>query len=274
MRIVRTALIIVFILSGTFGQLASGDAESGHALFRKMTSDREVLEISCDYTEEDLLAGLSAYDETDGDLHLRLYRDPFPGLSKTAVCNLTYVWSFDLSDQPASLTRRVQFTYYHSPRFTLSQPLVFAVQEGSYTEAMNRLGAEDMVDGWDWGRWIVQTDRDVNYQTRKLYHDSGSEQQLWRCFHGGASGSCGKSGAAESDRQSVCLCMTYSAARRKWRSGRLCGRGHGCGRLFPGHGYCVCVIQCGSLRPGCYDIHQVQTVTGYLVKLVTVIVEG
>lgn len=168
MRIVRTALIIVFILSlGTFGISELLEMQNQDTTLPEITSDREVLEISCDYTEEDLLAGLSAYDETDGDLTSQIIPGSFSWFIEDGVCNLTYV-VFDSSDQPASLTRRVQFTDYHSPRFTLSQPLVFAVQEGSYTEAMNRLGAEDMLDG-DRDDWIVQTDTDVNYQTEGSY---------------------------------------------------------------------------------------------------------
>ena len=85
MRIVRTALIIVFILSlGTFGISELLEMQNQDTTLPEITSDREVLEISCDYTEEDLLAGLSAYDETDGDLTSQIIPDPFPGLSKTA----------------------------------------------------------------------------------------------------------------------------------------------------------------------------------------------
>ena len=68
MRIVRTALIIVFILSlGTFGISELLKMQNRDTTLPEITSDRDVLEISCDYTEEDLLAGLSAYDETEGD---------------------------------------------------------------------------------------------------------------------------------------------------------------------------------------------------------------
>lgn len=168
MRIVRTALIIVFILSlGTFGISELLKMQNQDTTLPEITSDREVLEIPCDYTEEDLLEGLSAYDETEGDLTSQIIPGSFSRFIEDGVCNLTYV-VFDSSDQPASLTRRVRFTDYHSPRFTLSQPLVFAVQEGSYTEAMNRLGAEDMLDG-DRDDWIVQTDTDVNYQMEGSY---------------------------------------------------------------------------------------------------------
>lgn len=69
MRIVRSILIAVSILSlGLFGiselvRINGRDTEAP-----VITSDREVLEIPCGYTQEQLMEGLSAEDGTDGDL--------------------------------------------------------------------------------------------------------------------------------------------------------------------------------------------------------------
>lgn len=168
MRIVRAALVIVFILAlGTFGISELIQLQNRDTTIPQITSDREVLEIPCDYTEEQLLEGLSAYDEKDGDLTSQIIPGSFSRFIEDGLCSLTYV-VFDSSDQPASLTRRVRFTDYHSPRFTLSRPLVFAVREGSYMEAMEYIGAEDMLDG-SRNDWIVQTDTDVNYQAEGSY---------------------------------------------------------------------------------------------------------
>lgn len=104
MRIVRTALIIVFILSlGTFGISELLEMQNQDTTLPEITSDREVLEISCDYTEEDLLAGLSAYDETDGDLTSQIIPGSFSRFIEDGVCNLTYV-VFD-SDQKSTVYR-------------------------------------------------------------------------------------------------------------------------------------------------------------------------
>ena len=84
------------------------------------------------------------------------------------LCDLTYV-VFDSSNQPGSLTRRVRFTDYHSPDFTLTDPLVFEESEGSYTTVMDQIGATDMLEG-DLSDWVVQTDSDANYQKSGDYH--------------------------------------------------------------------------------------------------------
>lgn len=168
MKIVKRALIIFLGLSlGVFGvseviTLAGRDASEP-----EIVSDREVLEIPCAYTQEQLMEGLAASDAEDGDLTDRIVAGSFSRFVTPGVTTMTYV-VFDSADQPASLTREVHFTDYHAPRFTLSSPLVFAEQEGNYTEAMNRLGAQDVLDG-DLDEWITQTDTDVNYSRPGTY---------------------------------------------------------------------------------------------------------
>ena len=163
MRIVRLGLIIVFLLSlGLFGVTEAAQFVLQDRTEPEITSDRDVLEITCDYTEEQLMEGLSASDEEDGNLTPQIIAGSFSRFIEDGVSDITYV-VFDSADHPASLTRRVHFTDYHPPRFTLSEPLVFSEQEGSYTEAMTRLGATDQLDG-DLKDWITQTNTDVNYQ--------------------------------------------------------------------------------------------------------------
>ena len=168
MKIVKMALIIVFALSfGIFGVsevLALGSRDTSDPV---LTSDRHVLEIPCEYTQEQLLEGLTASDAEDGDLTDQIVAGSFSRFISDGVCSLTYV-VFDSANRTASLTRDVQFTDYHSPRFTMTEPLVFREQEGSYTEAMNRLSAQDVLDG-DLDDWITQTDTDVNYSRAGSY---------------------------------------------------------------------------------------------------------
>ena len=67
---------------------------------------------------------------------------------------------FDSYNQSATFTRPVQFTDYESPRFTLTEPLVF--QAGRGGRAMDRIGAEDSVDG-DISSLVIQSGSDVDY---------------------------------------------------------------------------------------------------------------
>ena len=168
MRLVKIGLIIVFLVSaGLFG--VTGLMKLGSRGDEKpvIESDGETLEISCEYTKEDLLLGVTASDEEDGDLTDQIVAGSFSRFVDPGVTGLTYV-VFDSQGQSASLTREVRFTDYHSPRFALSEPLVFREGEGSYTEAMERLDAVDQLDG-SRKDWIIQTDTDVNYSTAGNY---------------------------------------------------------------------------------------------------------
>lgn len=168
MRLVKIGLIIVFLVSaGLFG--VTGLMKLGSRGDEKpvIESDGETLEISCEYTKEDLLLGVTASDEEDGDLTDQIVAGSFSRFVDPGVTGLTYV-VFDSRGQSASLTREVRFTDYHSPRFALSEPLVFREGEGSYTEAMERLDAVDQLDG-SRKDWIIQTDTDVNYSTAGNY---------------------------------------------------------------------------------------------------------
>ena len=168
MRFVRAAVIIIFILSlGIFGVSQVVELQNRDPHVPEITSDREVLEIPCEYTEEQLTEGLTATDQEDGDLTAQIVAGSFSRFIEPGVCNLTYV-AFDSANLPGTLTRQVKFTDYHSPRFTLTEPLVFSEGEGSYSEVMSRLGASDQLDG-NLSDWITQTDTDVNYQRAGSY---------------------------------------------------------------------------------------------------------
>lgn len=168
MRFVRRAIIIFFILSiGIFGVSLVVQMQKWDRHAPQITSDRKILEISCDYTNEQLLEGLTATDEEDGDLTSQIIPGSFSKFIGEDLCNVTYV-VFDSANQPASLTRQVRFTDYHSPRFTLTEPLVFTTDEGNYGEVKKRLGAIDQLDG-NLSDWIIQKDTEVNYQTVGSY---------------------------------------------------------------------------------------------------------
>ena len=168
MRFVRAVVIILFIVSmGIFGTSEIISLGNKDNTIPKITSDREVLEIPCEYTQEQLLEGMQAEDEKDGDLTGQIIAGSFSRFIEKGVSNLTYV-VFDSANNPTSLTRKVKFTDYHSPRFTLSEPLIFTIDQGSYSDAMKRIGARDIMDG-DLKEWITQTATNVSYQKAGSY---------------------------------------------------------------------------------------------------------
>ena len=168
MRIIRT-LLIVFTIAAVvvFGISELIEFTNRDTTKPQITAETDTIEVTSEYTREDLLEGIFAWDEKEGDLTDQVVISSLSRFIDKGVCNLTYV-VFDSSNQSASLTRKVKFTDYHSPRFTLSEPLVFREGEGTYDEVLSRVGAEDILDG-DRKDWMIRTDSDVNFQTQGAY---------------------------------------------------------------------------------------------------------
>lgn len=166
MKYIKIAAIVVFILA--LGLYCAGfvrEKQEEDPTIPVMTSDRDTLEVSVHYETEDLLEGLKASDEKDGDLTDHILVGEFSQFIEKGLCNLSYV-VFDSSNQAATLTRRVRFTDYESPKLTLKSPLVFT--EGRISNALSGIGARDLLDG-DISSLVKQTDSTVNYQTAGDY---------------------------------------------------------------------------------------------------------
>lgn len=121
----------------------------------------DTLEIPCNYTEEDLLQGVTAWDEKDGDLTDQILPGTFTRFLEPGVCDLSYV-VFDSSDHMATASRRILFTDYHSPRFALAQPLCFADGITNHSEVRAMFSASDVLDG-NLSDWIDYVDTDADY---------------------------------------------------------------------------------------------------------------
>lgn len=166
MKYVRIIVILLFIVSAAaYGLGVVKERREEDPTMPSITSDRETVEVSVRYEEADLLAGLTAYDEKDGDLTSEILVGEFSQFIEDGICNITYV-VFDSSNQAARLSRRVQFTDYESPKFTLSEPLVFPV--GNSQSASDRVGATDLLDG-NISTLVKQTASTIDYRTAGAY---------------------------------------------------------------------------------------------------------
>lgn len=160
MKYLRAAVIVLFLLGiEVYGASRIGDRLNRDGTIPVITSDREVLEIPCEYTEDMLTEGLMAYDGSDGDLTDQIMVRSLSHFQEKGISEVNYV-VFDSSNQSAAFTRPVRFTDYESPRFTLTEPLVF--QTGRGGRAMDRIGAVDSVEG-DISSLVIQTGSNINY---------------------------------------------------------------------------------------------------------------
>lgn len=106
--------------------------------------DRQELRVSTADGSDVLLQGVTARDEKDGDLTDSIVVERIASTGDAGTMTVTYAVA-DSDHHVASCTRTVIYTDYISPRFTLSQPLIYEV--GDPLRIRDRLGAQDVIDG-------------------------------------------------------------------------------------------------------------------------------
>lgn len=94
--------------------------------------------------EEVLLNGVSAWDDSSGDLSDSIIIESVYAITKDGYATVTYAVS-DHSGNTAITERVVHYTDYASPRFTLSGPLIF--EFGTHFDVLDHVHATDVFEG-------------------------------------------------------------------------------------------------------------------------------
>lgn len=145
MRYLRIFSIIFLVGSLVFAGWANTRYYSNlNTDFPELTNTVELLEISVQDPPEAILQGLYAKDATDGDLTDQIMVASVSHFLEPGTVNVRYV-VFDSHNNSASLTRRVHYTDYSSPVFTMDKAPVYRV--GSSFDLLEHIRAEDCLDG-------------------------------------------------------------------------------------------------------------------------------
>lgn len=91
-----------------------------------------------------LLSGLTARDDVDGNVTDSLIVESVRLADADGTVNVTCA-AFDRAGNVAKFTRQARYTDYESPRFSLSQPLLFS--QGSSFDVLDIVGAQDVLEG-------------------------------------------------------------------------------------------------------------------------------
>lgn len=145
MRNLQITVIAVFlVISVAFGALFAYDRVMLDHEAPMIVCDGQPLYVSVNATDEELLAGLTATDNVDGDITDRIIVRKVSQLVSSNTATVSYV-VFDSSSNICTYGRSVTYTDYHAPVFSLDAPLVYNV--GSTVTLTDRLHATDAVDG-------------------------------------------------------------------------------------------------------------------------------
>ena len=104
----------------------------------------EELQVSVTADDAALLEGVTAGDEQDGDVTSSIVVERVSNISSDQQATVTYA-AFDQAGNVAKAQRTLRYTDYQSPRFSLSQPLVFSSNRTA--DVMNFISATDAIDG-------------------------------------------------------------------------------------------------------------------------------
>ena len=145
MRYLRIITVIVFVFSLIFTSWANVRYHNSlNTDYPTITNTVELLEISAQDPPEAMLKGLSAQDATDGDLTDKIMVASVSHFLEAGTVRVKYV-VFDSHNNSATLTRKVHYTDYVPPVFSLEKAPVYTT--GSSFDLLDHIRVEDCIDG-------------------------------------------------------------------------------------------------------------------------------
>lgn len=145
MRIFRKLVIIIFVISlALFIGIGLWDKVTNDKTIPEIYTDEVYLEMSVNDPSEKLLEGLTAMDEKDGDLTNAIMVQGTSHFVEKGEVTVKYV-VFDRDNNFAELSRKVKYTDYRSPEFTLIEPLEFTRNRN--VSIQDYVKATDLLDG-------------------------------------------------------------------------------------------------------------------------------
>ena len=147
MRRLRITIVILFVLSGIafIGYNIANRILSDHTP-PVITSDSDTISVSVAAEDSELLAGLTATDNKDGDITDSIRISSMSNFTEPGKRTISYA-VFDSSNQAATLTRNLEYTDYVSPKIHQTQPLRFSLNGMDDANLAENMTAEDCIDG-------------------------------------------------------------------------------------------------------------------------------
>lgn len=112
----------------------------------EISIDKESITVSVKAGDEELLKGVTAWDDRDGDITDAIRISSKSHFIEKGRRNVTYV-VFDKANQSASAERTIVYEDYVSPKIYLDKPLRFSVNEARNANFYQYVRAEDCLFG-------------------------------------------------------------------------------------------------------------------------------
>ena len=129
MRILRVSVLALFIIVlAAFSFIFIREKMTTDTTIPVIEVEGEIIDVSLQATDEELLKGISAYDEKDGDLTSEIIIESVSRFIEPGVSRVTYAVC-DSDNNIATATRKIRYKGYNSPRFSLKESPCYSVYE-------------------------------------------------------------------------------------------------------------------------------------------------
>lgn len=160
MKILRIAVSVLFVLTfAVFAYFYIDVKIHTDNTLPVISVDGETLEVGFNVTDEELLAGVSAFDEKDKDITDKVIVESISKFTEKGVCKVTYAVC-DSDNHVAKATRKIRYKDYTSPKFYMVDDTCYSLYES--INITDSLKAKDCIDGNVSGNMVITSDDYVN----------------------------------------------------------------------------------------------------------------
>ena len=154
------AFKIVILIAFVFISIASAAVFIGEKIgtdrtYPVITVEEEMIEVSLKATDEELLKGVTAYDEKDKDLTDRIIIESISRFTEQGVSKVIYAVC-DNDNNVAKATRMIKFKGYEPPKFKVTGNLCFSLYE--HIDIREIIQAVDSLEGDITSKIVVTSD--------------------------------------------------------------------------------------------------------------------
>ncbi|MBQ8182684.1 MAG: DUF5011 domain-containing protein [Clostridia bacterium] len=145
MRILRVVAVLLFVATtALYGYFLVTEKIKSDETIPVIKLEEDVLEVAIDATNKDLLKGVTAHDEKDGDLSDMVIVESVSNFIEPGLCRVTYAVC-DSNNHVATATRKIRYKGYESPKFSLSEDLCYSIYER--LDLADAITATDCIEG-------------------------------------------------------------------------------------------------------------------------------
>ena len=148
MRLLRTVILICFLITvSVYGAIFVHGKINEDNISPVIVADTDEITVSVEATDEELLQGLTATDDKDGDVTSSLVVVSKNDFITKGTRKINYA-AFDKHNNVGVYTRKITYTDYRSPRFRAQKPFHFVYSDDdSSSTVFSQVTADDVLDG-------------------------------------------------------------------------------------------------------------------------------